>query len=149
MTEQAELLTVPEAAELLGISRSMIYKLMRRNGLRSLKLGRNRRIPRSAIQEFIAENNEHMRHILAPILSVTWYSTEGVRVELTEIRAGVLADVARGLTNQEIARKQYRDIETIRTHVKYLFRVLDARNRAQLVAHAYEVGLLTPGAEDR
>lgn len=60
---------------------------------------------------------------------------------LTEIEIEVLADVARGLENAEIARAQYRSMETIRTHVKNILRKLKARNRTHAVAIAYHLGI--------
>ena len=43
------LLTVPMAAEVLGISRGMVNKLIASGELESKKVGRLRRIPREAI----------------------------------------------------------------------------------------------------
>lgn len=47
------LLTPQEAAELLGIGRSKVYELMASGVLRSVKVGRCRRIPRKAIDDFV------------------------------------------------------------------------------------------------
>lgn len=47
------LLTAEEAAELLGIGRSKVYQLMAGGVLRSVKVGRCRRIPRKAIVDFV------------------------------------------------------------------------------------------------
>ncbi len=47
------LLTAEEAAELLGIGRSKVYELMASGVLRSVKVGRCRRIPRKAIDDFV------------------------------------------------------------------------------------------------
>jgi excisionase family DNA binding protein len=47
--------TVEEAAQLLGISRWKVFDLIRRNELRSVKIGGLRRVPRSAIDEFIEQ----------------------------------------------------------------------------------------------
>lgn len=47
-------LTVPEVAALLRVGRSQVYELMASGELRSLKIGRNRRIPVAALDEFIA-----------------------------------------------------------------------------------------------
>jgi excisionase family DNA binding protein len=44
---------VQEAAEALGLSRSTIYEQMRSGRLRSVKIGRSRRIPAQAITEFV------------------------------------------------------------------------------------------------
>ena len=44
---------VQEAAEALGLSRSTIYEQIRSRRLRSVKVGRSRRIPAEAITEFV------------------------------------------------------------------------------------------------
>jgi excisionase family DNA binding protein len=48
------LLTVPEAAEALGVSRSVVYELMDSGDLRNIKIGRSRRILVTSLEEFIA-----------------------------------------------------------------------------------------------
>ncbi|WP_405799598.1 response regulator [Streptomyces sp. NBC_01506] len=57
----------------------------------------------------------------------------------------VLALVARGLTNTEIAESLGLSPLTAKTHVSRIMGKLDARDRAQLVIIAYESGLVTPG----
>ncbi len=47
--------TVPEAADVLGIKSTTMYKLIREGQIRSLKIGSLRRIPAEAIDEFIQE----------------------------------------------------------------------------------------------
>jgi len=47
------LYTVEEAAELLTISRWKVFDLIRLRELRSVKIGGLRRVPRSAIDEYI------------------------------------------------------------------------------------------------
>ena len=47
------LLTVPEAAKVLGLSRSILYELLLAGEIRSLKIGRSRRLTHEALQEFI------------------------------------------------------------------------------------------------
>ncbi|MES3639887.1 helix-turn-helix domain-containing protein [Mycobacterium intracellulare] len=42
-----------EAAKLLGCGRTRVYAFIKSGELRSVKLGGSRRIPRSAIEEFI------------------------------------------------------------------------------------------------
>jgi DNA-binding NarL/FixJ family response regulator len=64
---------------------------------------------------------------------------------LTGREREVLALVAQGLTNEEIAERLILSPATARTHVGRLFAKLDARNRAQLVVLAYETGLVRPG----
>ena len=52
-TDDRLLLTVPEAARRLGMGRSFIYELVSKGEIKSIKLGRSRRIPVSALEEFI------------------------------------------------------------------------------------------------
>jgi DNA-binding NarL/FixJ family response regulator len=60
---------------------------------------------------------------------------------LTAREAEVLALVARGLSNAEIAETLGLSIETIRTHVKHVYMKTGARDRAHAVIIAYESGL--------
>jgi DNA-binding NarL/FixJ family response regulator len=65
--------------------------------------------------------------------------------QLTERESEVLALVARGLSNAEIANHLYISLFTAKTHVSRILTKLDARDRAQLVMLAYETGLVIPG----
>jgi excisionase family DNA binding protein len=49
-----QLYRVNEAARVLSISRTVIYELIRSGRLRSVKEGRTRLIPASAVAEYIA-----------------------------------------------------------------------------------------------
>jgi len=53
LTGQA-LYRIPEAMRLLGLSRSVIYKLIRSGRLRSVKEGTTRLIPAEAIADYVA-----------------------------------------------------------------------------------------------
>ncbi len=64
---------------------------------------------------------------------------------LTQRETEVLAAVARGLSNAEIAEQLYMSHATAKTHVSHLLAKLDARDRAQLVVVAYEAGIVSPG----
>ena len=64
---------------------------------------------------------------------------------LTEREREVMALVAGGLTNDEIAQRLYLSPATIRTHVGHAITKLGARDRTQLVVYAYETGLVRPG----
>ena len=50
-----KLVTVAEASVLMGISRSLLYSLVMRGEVPSIKIGRARRIPVTAIDEWIAK----------------------------------------------------------------------------------------------
>ena len=65
---------------------------------------------------------------------------------LTEREQEVLAAVARGLSNAEIAEQLFMSHATAKTHVSRLLTKLDARDRAQLVMLAYESGVVVPGS---
>ena len=68
--------------------------------------------------------------------------------ELTERERDILTLVARGLSNDEIAGRLVISPFTAKTHVRNVMRKLDCRDRAGLVALAYESGLITPGGPD-
>jgi DNA-binding NarL/FixJ family response regulator len=63
---------------------------------------------------------------------------------LTEREREVMALVARGLSNGEIATELYISPATAKTHVSRVMMKLGARDRAQLVVTAYETGLVSP-----
>jgi DNA-binding NarL/FixJ family response regulator len=64
--------------------------------------------------------------------------------ELTEREREVLALVAGGLSNHEIAERLVISPATAKTHVSRIIMKLDVRDRAQLVMLAYETGLVRP-----
>jgi excisionase family DNA binding protein len=48
------LLRPEEVAELIGVGRTKVYELMGSGLIRSVKIGNSRRVPRIAVDEFVA-----------------------------------------------------------------------------------------------
>ncbi len=61
---------------------------------------------------------------------------------LSERELEVLALIAAGNSNQEIAARLFVSMSTVKTHINKLYRKLDARSRTQALARARELGLI-------
>ena len=57
---------------------------------------------------------------------------------LTDREEQVLAEVARGRTNTEIADELYITLSTVKTHIASVMAKLGARNRVEIAIWAYE-----------
>ena len=66
---------------------------------------------------------------------------------LTTREVDILKSIARGKTNAEIAQELFIGEATVRTHVSNLLSKLDLRDRVQVVAFAYESGIIQPGSD--
>lgn len=55
-TEENRLMTVPEAAKVLGVGRTKVWELVWRGKIASVKFDRNVRISPRAIEQFIREH---------------------------------------------------------------------------------------------
>jgi DNA-binding NarL/FixJ family response regulator len=64
---------------------------------------------------------------------------------LTEREREIVALVGHGLSNDEIAARLYLSPFTVKTHANRAMAKLEARDRAQLVVHAYQSGLVRAG----
>lgn len=67
--------------------------------------------------------------------------------QLTDREREVLAEVARGRSNSEIAQRLGVGPGTVKTHVARILAKLHLRDRVQVVIFAYETGLLRPGED--
>ena len=89
-------------------------------------------ITRQLIQEYV--NRPDSRPLPPPELD-----------GLTDRELEVLTLVARGWSNLEVAERLFITPATTKSHVSRLLMKLGARDRAQLIVTAYEVGLISPG----
>src|SRR4051794_1757660 len=90
-------------------------------------------VTRRLISEFVARPERP--HTPPPSLNM-----------LTDREREVVALVAAGLSNEEIAQELFISPATARTHVSRSMVKLNARDRAQLVVLAFQSGLVTPGS---
>ncbi|MGH3367606.1 MAG: response regulator [Nocardioidaceae bacterium] len=91
-------------------------------------------VTRQLISEFVSRPTNSVVH--------------GALDALTNREREVVALVAQGLSNDEIADTMTLSPTTAKTHVSRAMTKLHARDRAQLVVLAYQSGLVTPGSTE-
>lgn len=85
------------------------------------------------------------RRLLEMFSSSLVTDREGMLDDLTDREKEVMALVATGLSNGEIADRLYLSPATVKTHVNRAMTKLGVHDRAGLVIAAYESGLVRPG----
>ncbi len=79
-----------------------------------------------------------LQEFVAPSATVT----DSVRV-LTDREVDVVKLMAKGLSNDDIAREAFVSLGTVKTHVSNILSKLDLQSRIQIVVWAYENGVLS------
>ena len=82
----------------------------------------------------------------APAIGTATVSRPVALDTLTDREAEVLALVAQGLSNAEIARQLFVGEATVKSHVSKVLQKLALRDRIQAVVYAYEHGVAVPGS---
>ncbi len=95
------------------------------------------RATRSLIARFLSQPQDGPLDVVPELLTV-----------LTDREREVVALVALGLSNQDIAGRLYLSPLTVKTHVNRAMAKLGVRDRAQLVVLAYQTGLVRAGETD-
>jgi DNA-binding NarL/FixJ family response regulator len=85
----------------------------------------------SVTRRLIAEFAERPERTVSPRLA-----------ELTDRERQVLVEMARGLSNDELAETLFISENTVKTHVKRVLTKLGARDRVNAVVMAYQAGLM-------
>lgn len=98
------------------------------NAVRTVYRGESLLFP-AAIRRLVAHHGRHPGGRLA-------------KANLTDREEEVLALVARGLSNAEIAAELVVGLETVKSHVRNVLAKLGARDRVQAVIAAYESGFI-------
>jgi ATP/maltotriose-dependent transcriptional regulator MalT len=89
-------------------------------------------------------STQYLAKLLAALAqeAVAPATDERLSEPLSERELEVLALIAAGKPNQEIADKLFVSMSTVKTHINNLYRKLGARSRTQAVARAKEMSLL-------
>lgn len=96
----------------------------------------------SSQSSFCANLHELLATRLAWLADAVEAATTRESRALTKRQAEVLALVADGLSNHEIAEELWVSVRTVEAHMRDIIRVLDARTRVQAVVTAMQLGFV-------
>ena len=135
-----ELKKVLFLAEPGGFITSIVQEGPRIAELLEKVLGQTDSVQKGKRPEF---TRNYVKKLLLAFKRVDLPKIEGIPGEpLSERELEVLHFIAAGLTNQQIARKLFVSLNTIRTHTKNINSKLNVHSRTQAVARAKELGIL-------
>lgn len=100
------------------------------DGIRTIAAGEALLSP-SVTRRLIAEFGQRPERVINPRLS-----------DLTDREREVLVEMAKGLSNEELADTLFISENTVKTHVKSVLTKLGARDRVNAVVVAYQAGLM-------
>ena len=93
-----------------------------------------------SVTRLLLENYAHR----LPVADQSEHDRDGRLKLLTSREREVLLEVARSLSNAEIAERLVLSEATVKSHVGRILAKLELRDRVQIVVFAYETGLITP-----
>jgi DNA-binding CsgD family transcriptional regulator len=105
-------------------------------------------VNRGAAEDDFGEHDRDLLELLRPSLAAArgrWGGAVPVVDGLTRRESEVLAWVAQGLTNQEIAAHLVVSPHTVRKHLENSFEKLGVHTRAEAVAHVFTAPVPSPG----
>ncbi|MFT3845929.1 MAG: response regulator transcription factor [Lacibacter sp.] len=96
--------------------------------------------PKTEIQTVVVEKNVYVKELNDDELKLL--DAERQKLGLSSRESEVLALMAEGLSNQEIADRLFLSLATVKTHSSNLFEKLDVKRRTQAVDKARQLKLI-------